>query len=82
MSIAKTVHNHNRPTILTGHRLALRVLSVGDCVADDILQKALQHATSLLIDQTRDTLHTSTTGQTTNSRLRDALDVVAKNLKQ
>ena len=56
--------------------LAPGVLSVGDCVPDDILQEHLEHAPGLLIDQARDALDTSTPGQPANGGLGDALDVV------
>jgi len=62
------------------HRLALGVLGVRHRIADHVLQEHLQHTAGLLVDQTRDTLHTATASQTTDGRLRDALDVVAKNL--
>jgi len=60
--------------------LALGVLGVGDRVTDNVLEEDLEHATGLLIDETTDTLHTSTTCETADSRLGDTLDVVAKNL--
>lgn len=45
-----------------------------------VLKEDLEHAASLLVNETRDTLHTTTTCEATNSRLCDSLDVVAKNL--
>lgn len=62
------------------HRLALGVLGVRDGVADDVLQEHLQHAARLLVDQTRDALHAAPPRQTTDGRLRDALDVVPQHL--
>ena len=56
------------------------MLGVGDGVANDVLEEDLENATSLLIDETRDTLHTTTTCETTDSWLGDTLDVVTKNL--
>ncbi len=38
----------------------------------------LEHTTSLLVDQARDTLDTTTTCETTNSGLGNTLDVVTK----
>ena len=58
----------------------LGVLSVGDRVADDVLEEDLEHTTGLLIDETGDTLHTTTTCETADSGLGDTLDVVAENL--
>ena len=63
-----------------GDSLPLGVLGVGDCIADDVLEEDLQHAASLLVDQARDTLHTSTSRQTANGWLGDALDVVSQHL--
>jgi hypothetical protein len=56
------------------------VLGIRHSIPDNVLQKDLQNATSLLIDQTADTLHSSTTSETTNSGLGDALDVIAQHL--
>jgi hypothetical protein len=56
------------------------VLGVGDRVTDDVLEEDLEDATGLLVDETRDTLHTTTTGETTDSGLGDTLDVVTKDL--
>ena len=63
-----------------GHGLPLSVFSVGDGVADHVLEEHLQHATGLLVDQTGDSLHATTTGQTTDCRLGDTLDVITKDL--
>ena len=60
--------------------LRLGVLGVGDGIADDVLEEDLEHAASLLVDEARDTLDTTTASQTANGRLGDALDVVAKYL--
>jgi len=56
------------------------VLRVSDRVADDVLEEDLEHPAGLLVDQARDTLHTTTASQTTDGRLGDALDVVAEDL--
>jgi len=61
-------------------RLALGVLRVRDGVADDAFEERLQHATRLFVDHGRDTLDTTTTRETADGGLRDALDVVAKDL--
>ena len=63
-----------------GDGLALGVLGVGDGVTDDVLEENLEHATSLLVDEARDTLDATTTGKTADSRLGDALDVVTQDL--
>ena len=62
-----------------GDGLPLGVLGVGDSVTDDVLQEDLQHSAGLLVDQTADALDASTTCQTTNGWLSDALDVVPQN---
>ena len=63
-----------------GHGLPLGVLSVGDSVPDDVLQEHLQHTPGLLVDQPRDPLDASTSGQAADGRLGDALDVVPQHL--
>jgi hypothetical protein len=62
------------------HCFPLGMLSVGNSITDDILKENLQDTTSFLIDETRDTFHSTTTCQTTDRRLGDTLDVVTKNL--
>ncbi len=66
--------------IHSGDGLPLGVLGVGDGVTDNILEEHLEDSTGLLVDEPRDTLHTSSAGQTPDGRLRDTLDVVAKHL--
>ena len=51
--------------------LPFGVLCVGDRITDNVLKENLQDTTSLFVDKTRDTLDTTTTGETTDSRLRD-----------
>ena len=60
--------------------LPLGVLSVGDGITDDILQKYLKHTTGLFVDESRDTLHSTTTSETADSGLGDTLDVITQNL--
>ena len=62
------------------HSLTASVLSVGHSVANDILEEDLENATCLLVDETADSLDASSSCQTANGRLGDALDVVAKDL--
>ena len=69
------VHNvHGCDSLTTG------VLRVGDRITDNVLKEDLEDSTGLFVDETRDTLHTTTTGQTTDSRLGNSLDVIAQNL--
>ena len=61
-----------------GDGLSLGVLGVGDSITDDVLKEDLQDTTGLLVDESGDTLDTTTAGQTTNSGLGDTLDVVTQ----
>lgn len=59
-----------------GDGLPLGVLGVGDGITDHVLQEHLQHTAGLLVDESADTLDTTTTGQTADGGLGDALDVI------
>ena len=63
-----------------GDGLSLGVLSVGDCISNDVLQEHLQHSTGLLVDQTADSLHSATASKAPNGWLGDSLDVIPENL--
>jgi hypothetical protein len=54
-----------------GDSLALGVLGVGDGIADDVLEESLEDTTGLFVDHGRDTLDTTTTGETTDGWLGD-----------
>jgi hypothetical protein len=56
------------------------MLGVGDGITNDVLKEDLQNTTSLFVDQSRNTLDTTTTSETANSGLGNALDVVTKDL--
>jgi hypothetical protein len=43
-----------------------------------VFEEDLEDTASLFVDETRDTLHTTTTSEATNGGLCDTLDVVAK----
>ncbi len=58
--------------------LPLGVFRVGHGISDDVLKEDLEDPSSLLVDEARDTLDTSSTGETTDGRLRDPLDVVSQ----
>jgi len=60
--------------------LATCVLSVCDCITDNVLKEDLEDSAGLLIDEAADTLNTSSASQSANSRLGDSLDVVTQNL--
>ena len=61
-----------------GDSLSLGMLSVGDSISDHVLKEDLKNTSGLLIDKTADALDTTTTGQTTDRWLCDALDVIAQ----
>ena len=63
-----------------GDGLSLGVLGVGDGVTDDVLEENLQDTASLFVDQSRDTLDTTTASQTADSGLGNTLDVITKDL--
>ena len=56
--------------------LAACVLGIGDSIPDDILEEDLQDPPGLLINEAGDTLDASTTSQSANCGLGDALNVV------
>jgi hypothetical protein len=58
--------------------LPLGMFGVCDGITDDVLQENFEDPTGLLIDEARDTLHTTSASKTTDGRLGDALDVVTK----
>ena len=60
--------------------LALGVLGVGDGVANNVLKERLEDGASLLVHHAGDALDTTTTCQTADGGLGDAVDVVAKHL--
>jgi len=62
------------------HGLALGMLHVEDRIVDEFLEELLENNTSLFVDETRDAFDSTTTSQTTNGRLGDALNVVTKQL--
>ena len=63
-----------------GDSLSLGVLAVGDGITDDVLKENLKNSTGFLVDESRDTLDSSSSGETANCWLRDSLDVITKNL--
>ena len=60
--------------------LPLGMLCVGDRVPDDVLKEHLENPTSFLVDEARNSLHTTPTSQTADGRLGDALDIVTEYL--
>jgi hypothetical protein len=60
--------------------LSASVLGVGHGISDDVLEEDLEYTTGLFVNQAADSLDTSSTGETADGWLGDALDVVTKNL--
>ena len=63
-----------------GDGLPLGVFCVCDSISDHILKEHLEDSTGLLIDEAGDPLDSSTSRQTTDGGLGDALDVVSQHL--
>jgi hypothetical protein len=61
-----------------GDGLPLGVLGVCDGITDDVLKEYLEDTTGLFVDESRDTLYTTTTCETTDCWLGDTLDVITK----
>jgi len=60
--------------------LPLGMFSVGDSISYDVIQEDLEDSSGFFVNETRDSLDSSSTGQSSDGRLRDSLDVVSKNL--
>ena len=63
-----------------GDSLPLGVFGVGDGIPDDVLEEDLENSTGLLVDESGDTLDSTTTRQPSDGGLGDALDVVSQHL--
>ena len=63
-----------------GDGLPLGVFGVGDGIPDDVLEENLENSTGLLVDESGDTLDSTTTRQPSDGGLGDALDVVPQHL--
>ena len=61
-----------------GDGLSLGVLGIGDGISDDVLKEDLEDTAGLLVDETGDTLDTTTTRETANGGLGDTLDVITQ----
>ena len=60
--------------------LSLGVLSVSAGIPDDVLQEGLQDTSDFFVDKGRDTLNTTSSGQSSDGRLCNTLDVVSQDL--
>ena len=63
-----------------GDGLPLGVFGVGDGIPDDVLKENLEDTAGLLVDESGDTLDSSTASQSPDGGLGDALDVVPQHL--
>jgi len=63
-----------------GDSLPLGVFGIGDGIPDDVLKEHLEDSTGLLVDESGDTLDSTTTRQTPDGGLGDALDVISQHL--
>ena len=66
--------------IKSSDSLAASVLSVGDSITDDVLKEDLEYSSGLLVDESRDSLDSSSSCETADSRLGDSLDVITQDL--
>ena len=57
--------------------LPLGVLGVGYSIPDHALQVVFEHSSGLIVDQSTDTLDTSSSCKTSDGWLGDALDVIS-----
>lgn len=57
-----------------GDGLSPGVLSVGDGVLDDALEESLEHLSGIVVDEGRDPLHASSSGQSPDGWLGDSLE--------
>ena len=60
--------------------LSSGVLSVSDRVSDDVFKENLQDTSGLFVDESGDSLDSSSSGQSSDGRLGDTLDVISQNL--
>ena len=57
-----------------GDGLSLGVFSVGDGITDDVLEESSQDEAGLVVDERRDSLDTTASGESADGRLGDAHD--------
>jgi len=59
--------------------LTFGMFGVRNSVPNNVFQKDFQHTTGFLVNQTRNSLHSASACQPSNSRLRYSLDIVSQN---
>ncbi len=82
---AKSVEGASLPlqsvdNVHSGDGSSLGMLSVSDSITNDVLQKHFEDTAGFFVDQTGDTLDSTTASETADSGLGDALDIVTKDL--
>jgi len=65
--------------IHSGNGLPLSMFRISDSISNHIFQEHLQNSSGFFVNQSGDTLNTSSSGQPTDSWLRDTLDIIPKN---
>ena len=60
--------------------LTLGMLGVSNCITDDILEENFEYTSGLFVDESWDSLDTTTSSKSANSGLCDSLDVIPENL--
>ena len=63
-----------------GDCFAFGMFGVGDSISNDILEEHLEDTSCLLIDESRDSLDSSSTCKTSDGRLGDSLDIISEDL--
>merc|ERR1712156_602532 len=58
------------------NRLPLGMFSVGNCITNDIFQEDFQNSSGFFVDKSRDSFHSSSSCQSTDSWFGDTLDVI------
>ncbi len=61
-----------------GDSLPLGVLGVGDSITNDIFKENLENTSGFFVDETRNSLDTSSSCQSTDGGLGDTLDIITK----
>ena len=56
------------------------MLGISNGITNHVLEENLEHSTGLLVDETADSLNSTTSGETANRRLGDSLNVIPQNL--
>merc|ERR1711899_327115 len=62
------------------NRLPLGMFGVGNCITDDIFQEDFQNSSSFFVDKSRDSFHSSSACQSTDSWFGDTLGVISQHL--